>query len=104
MNEDLKHYRAKRNAWDFIAAAVLAVIFVGIVGPMDYAEDLDREAEIKLMRAELEALRHQEPRELARIWSARCERLRKQMIATQADGGQWRVRCVDADLSRRTSP
>ena len=34
----------------------------------------------------------------ARIWSKRCERQGKQILATKADGEGWKIKCVNANI------
>ena len=99
MTDDLKNYRAPRRPWPWILGAGLIVAMTCVVGPMDFADRLAMDAEIKVMRAELAALKR--PRaEIAPIrpWR-RCGE--KPFIARQADGGRWLIRCApSADLTR----
>ena len=54
MIEDLKNYRApRRSPWPSILGAALAVSILGVLGPLDYADAIEREAEGKLLRVEL---------------------------------------------------
>ena len=48
---DLKNYRAPRRPWRWIAWAALTVAVTAVVGPIDYASQLDIEAAHKVARA-----------------------------------------------------
>ena len=48
---DIKNYRAPRRPWRWIAWAALAVAFATVIGPIDYASQLDIEAAHKVARA-----------------------------------------------------
>ncbi len=78
-----------------VFAFVVIVCGLGLVGNMDYADALDRDSERKARAA---ARAKQADPLPARIWSKKCERAGKQIIATQADGGRWIVRCVNTNV------
>ena len=89
------------KALGWFTATALVAAYLGIIGPMDYADALVIEAENKVLRAELAAAQklqaHPSPRE-APVWSARCAKLGLQFIALQSDAGMWRGYCVNANL------
>lgn len=62
---------------------------LGLVGNLDYADQLRIEAEKKEQRPRLA---NPFP---APIWSKRCAAQGKTFIAKQADGGNWTVRCTE---------
>lgn len=97
MQEDLKNYHAPRRPWPWIIAAVVFATLLAYVGPVQYAEELSIEAELKVMRAKLAAANKPQS-EPAPIYCRGC----RQFIAWKSDDGPWRCRCVDAELSRRT--
>jgi len=77
-----------------ICAGVFLVVAYGFVGTLDYQiavadanERLERRPAGKLL-TEREA----------RLWSKRCMEQGKQIFATQADGGRWKVQCVNAEV------
>lgn len=83
---------ATRNA---LFAAVVIVCGYGLVGTLDYqiavADENERRARAKptgKLLTESEA----------RLWSKRCMALGKQIFATQADGGRWKIQCVNAEV------
>lgn len=95
---DMKSYRARRDPWPWIIATAVLFAYVAVIGPMDHADRLAIEAEAKVLRAEVAALRP-EPRARPRPFGKNCYPL--QYYADQADGGAWLLRCVDMDLSKR---
>lgn len=90
----LEHQRCRfQQRRNVVFATLVAVLTLGAVGNSDYADALDTWAEEKLARVE-----RARGQERGRIWSAKCERQGKRVLAMQADGGKWLVRCVRADL------
>lgn len=69
-----------RTGW-FIALVLFLAL--GIVGNMDYRDAKLIEAEKKMG---------------APIYSKRCERQGKQILAVRSDAGEWTVHCVDATV------
>jgi len=63
--------------------ALLLVCGFGLVGNMDYSDAKLIEAEKKMG---------------APIYSKKCERQGKQILATRADNGTWQVHCVNATV------
>lgn len=93
---DMKNYRAPSRPWRWIIGAALTVAFTCIVGPMDFADRLQIQAENKLMRVELATLKKTQ----ARIAPIRCiNKKRPDHIAMQPDGGDWRVHCRDGFIT-----
>lgn len=92
------------NRLGWAVAIALLVAYFGVIGPMDYADDLMREAETKVLRARLAAAEQPQaapsPPE-ARIWSKRCAKQGKQFVAWQADGDRWHLQCVTADFNAK---
>ena len=81
---------------------LLLLALFTVVGPMDYADALDREAELKVLRAELAALRTRfQPQARPAPLGVNCAA--RQYYADQSDG-RWLVRCVDADFTARRKP
>lgn len=76
-----------------IAFALFVLLMaLGLVGNLDYADQLEIEAEKKSRYAE-EARRRTAPSP-APIWSSRCERQGRAFIAKRADAGPWTVHCT----------
>ena len=95
--DELKNYRAPRSHWVAIMAVVALVGHLGIVGPIHYASDIEVEAELKVLRAELAAKRLPQS-QIAPI-RQRCPDQRKQQFyAWQKDGGRWNATCIDGYL------
>ena len=95
---DLKGYRAPRSPWGWIMGVALLVAVGGIVGPLDYAAQLDMAGQNFEMRAKLAA----RPRmaEIAPLRLRRCGETPS--VAKQADGGKWKGACApEADLTKR---
>lgn len=74
------------------AALVFIVAVYALAGTMDYNDRTAAATE----RAEPPSGRAAPSMERARIWSQRCIKQGKQVFATQADGGKWVIRCVNA--------
>ena len=74
-------------------AALVAFLTLGAVGNSDYADAIDTWTEEKLARPKRAA--KPDP---AVIWSQRCARKGKQLLAKQGDGGKWQISCVNATL------
>jgi hypothetical protein len=75
--------------------ALYLVIVLGLyvlVGTLDFNDKLAAATE-RAQRAPKTATQNE-----ARLWSKKCERRGKQILATQADGGKWVLKCVNADL------
>jgi len=85
MTDDLKHYRASYSPWPWIIAAAFVVAYLAVVGPMDYADRLDAQAELALLRTELAALRHV-PRSRPAPLGVNCAP--RQWYADQPDGAR----------------
>jgi len=98
MPDDLKNYRAPRSPWPWIIAVAIITALVAYVGPAHYANDLETEAELKLLRAE-QAWRSFAPMARPAPLEIKCPS--RQWYADQPDGGAWLVRCIDADYSHR---
>ena len=80
---------------NLVFAALVAFLTLGAGGNSDYADAVDRWAEEKIARVE-----RQSGMNRARIWSQKCERQGKRIIAKQSDGGKWIVHCVRATGTR----
>lgn len=83
--------------------AVALVAYLGIIGPMDYAEEISREADAKLARVERAARAHA-PAEVdfesldpsVLVAARRCARSGLYWQAQRADGSGWTVICTDS--------
>ena len=94
---DLKNFRAPRPWMRWFLAGALAVAAVSVMGPMDFASQLELEAENKLLRVELALLKR--PRaEVAPMWKRCPDPKRQEWHAVQPDGGRWRAWCRDGFL------
>ena len=104
MMDDLKNYRVPRSPWPWIVAVAALVSFLTYVGPAHFADDLEAEAELKMLRVVL-AERAPQPRaQPSPLGNLRCaERFpdKQQWVSTSADGEPWLGRCIDADLTGR---
>lgn len=96
---DTKNFRARRAPWPWIIATAVLLAVLLVVGPMDYAEQLDLEAEAKVLRAEIASLRPLPRAHTRSPISKDCRPL--QYYADQPDGGAWLFRCLDMDLSKK---
>ena len=95
---DLKNYRSPRSPWGWIIGIAVVVAFGTIIGPLDYAWQLDLQAENTVLRAQLAAKPRQS--ELAPIRPRRCGG--EPYVVRQPDGGKWSSSCApEADLTRR---
>lgn len=70
-------------------AAVVIIVGVGFTHTMAYTDELALEQERKAAQKKREAQPFPAP-----IWSQKCERQGKRVLAVQADGGRWEIRCV----------
>ena len=75
--------------------AVLAFLVSAylMVGTLQYDIEKQIEADYKEIRAKKQA--QPDP---GRMWSKKCLRADKQFVATQADGGKWKLTCVNAGV------
>lgn len=96
---DMKNFRARRAPWPWIIATAALLAYVLVVSPMDYADQLAIEAEVKVLRAEVAALRPAAPRARPNPFGKNCSP--RQYYADQSDGGAWLLRCIDLDLSKK---
>src|SRR3990167_4911063 len=76
-------------------AVVVFILAYGIAGTVDYN---DAKAQEREYLAAKKAKRSQD--QPARIWSKRCQREGKRILAVQSDGGRWKISCVYATGAR----
>ena len=82
-----------RDRSTVVFALVVLVVAYGFVGTLDYQIAVADENERReRARPAGKLLTERE----ARLWSKRCLEQGKQIFATQADGGRWKVQCVNA--------
>ena len=99
--EDLKNYRAPTGHWHGIIALAVVVAGLGIVGPIDFAYQLELEAQNKVMRAELAAKRRPQA-QVAPVRPACRDPNKQQFHAWQSDGARWHARCRDGYIFVKT--
>ena len=87
MTDDLKHYRALRRPWLWIVGAAFAVAVLTYIGPVQCADDLATEAELKVQRAEL----------AAQVWRAPQAEITESYMLTHplSCDGTWVKSCAD---------
>ena len=92
-SDELKKLHAAHHVPLGFKVVAFVLICYGFAGTQDY--NIAKAAEQEY-RAAVKAKRAQD--QPARIWSKRCEAQGKRVLATQADGGKWKIRCVNTNL------
>ncbi len=94
MIDDYKNFRhpSPTNRFLMFVGLILVLAFAR-AGEEDY--QMKKAAEKEYAQAKAKKQARPEP---AVIWSQRCERQGKRVLATQADGGIWKIKCVDANV------
>lgn len=91
---DYKNYHPRNPTQRFLMlAGIFIICAMGWVGNEDYWTQKAIEQEYVQLADKKQAMEHP-----ARIYSRKCERQNKRIYATQADGGNWKIRCVDATV------
>jgi hypothetical protein len=82
-----------------LLAFAIVVICMGsaVVGNFDYADALEQQAQRAYVRIERQVAADRMIRdtEATRIWSKRCERQGKDVLALRSDTKPWVIRCVE---------
>ena len=69
-----------------------ALLFV--LGCYALASTIEYRVETAIAAERAATVRARAPEEPARIWSKKCARQGKDVFATRADGGPWKVTCI----------